>query len=234
MRLFAGAKRRLPPQLTFHDDYHGKVVRRVLAKLALDAPYSRLRAPEQGLRFARDWLAANVGSRRPVVITLRQYDFQELRNSNIAAWAEFADSLDPAVYCPVIVPETMAAFKAPDPLLAKFPHFTEASIDVGMRMAIYELAYLDMFVSNGPVCLCTFSNACRSIFFKLLLPNEYASSADHIQSLGFTIGTTPDLGGSKFVKWVWEDDTFPVLRREFDAMVKRIEADAAATGAAAS
>ena len=89
-------------------------------------------------------------------------------------------------------------------------------------MAIYELAYVNMFVNTGPGSLCILNRRCRYLFFKVMAQSRLATE-EALQRLGFAINTSPPFA-TPFQKWVWETDDCNILRREFDAMVSRIEA----------
>jgi hypothetical protein len=58
--------------------------------------------------------------------------------------------------------------------------------------------------------------------FKLVTPSVPHCTAEFIAWAGFEINGSPAYG-TKFQKWVWEDDDFPVIKREFDRMVAVIE-----------
>jgi hypothetical protein len=95
------------------------------------------------------------GDARPVVITLRECDYSTHRNSNLDAWLEFAQSLQDAGERVIIVRDTA---KSSEPLEG-FCTFPPASYDVRKRLALYEQAKMNFFVSNGPVMLAAFSDA---------------------------------------------------------------------------
>ena len=182
--------------------------------------WNGLSASIQGRRYTAQWLEAHIGNRKPVIITLRQYGFDAIRNSALEEWAAFAKNLDLATYGPVIIPDTDNAM-APVPELADFPHFSEAAWNLGLRMAVNELAYLNMFVNSGPGSLCFLNRKCRYLFFKVTTPTILATDKQ-LRRLGFEPGQSPKFA-TPFQKWVWEPDNRDILRREFDAMVSKIE-----------
>ena len=60
------------------------------------------------------------------------------------------------------------------------------------------------------------------IVFKLITPSCGATTKEFFQSQGIEPETQPEFCGP-FQKWVWDDDTFEVLQKEFHEMVKKIE-----------
>lgn len=181
------------------------------------------RADPQGLRYVRRWLDRHAGGRRPVVITLRQYGYHAARNSDVAEWAAFARGLDPAAWFPIVVPDTDRALEDPDPALEGLCLFTEPCFNLGLRMALYELAHLCLFTSGGPPFLAVLGDRCRYLYFKPLASGAESASEAALRRQGFVPGTTP-FRRTPFQEWVWEDDRRPVIERAFAAMCRRIDA----------
>lgn len=185
-----------------------------------------LRATEQGLRYVRPWLRRHAAGRRPVVITLRRYHYMPARNSDLDAWVAFAQRMDKSIYVPIFVQDTETALDALPPALASFPVMAEASWNLDLRMALYESAYVNLLVNNGPHGLCLFSDSCRYVMFKILTPSVRQTTEAYMRFLGFEIGLTPPFAGPLH-KWVWEDDRLDVIEREFEIACKAIDARSA-------
>lgn len=198
------------------------IYQRTIAGLVQEgSQWKGLSAPLQGKRYVDQWLRCFVGEKRPIVITLRQYGVDPERNSTVEEWVAFAKSLDHEIFQPVIIPDTDSAM-LPLSGLDGLTIFREAAWNLGLRMALYESAYLNMFVNSGPGSLCILNRNCRYLFFKVMVPSLFLASEENLKRMGFTSGTTPPFA-TPFQKWVWETDNREILRREFDAMVKCIE-----------
>ncbi len=183
------------------------------------------RAPSESVQRVEAWLAANAGERKPVVITIRNYPHEPLRNSNIPEWIRFAKSLDPNVFCPVFVRDTNDIFGKPDAELGEFLQFDPASIDIDLRLSLYEKAYINLFADTGPTLLCMLDNVTRSIRFKVV-PDVYPSgSVDHFLRRGYEPGMEW-VSSNSFQRTVWKQDDFPVIKREFEKLVAMIESGA--------
>lgn len=182
-----------------------------------------LRAAPGDLRSIERWLAARRCSGRVVTITLRHYEYGAARNSNLAAWVEFARRLDRSRYSVVFVPDTEQVYGGLPPELAPFTVCAEAAVNLGLRMALYEAAWLNLGVNNGPMGLCWLDDRTRSITFKILTEGVEQTTVEYMKHLGFEIGRSLP-GSTPFQKWVWEDDRLEVIEREFGAMVAAIEA----------
>lgn len=157
-----------------------------------------------------------------LTITLRDYGFGAARNSNHAAWAAFSRALDPAKWFVVVVPETTRTVEAPRPELEGLAMLPEAAWNVGLRLALYEAADLNMSVNTGPINLAFFAPDVPNIVFKLAEESVDQTTPAFMESLGFTLGQTPSCL-NRHTRWVWEDDDEATLRREFEAMASLIE-----------
>lgn len=85
----------------------------------------------------------------PITITLRECPYHQQRNSNLKAWTKFAGDLVKKGENVVFVRDTN---KAEEPL----PGFTTlpvASENTLIRIALYERAKANLFVSNGPATI---------------------------------------------------------------------------------
>jgi hypothetical protein len=182
----------------------------------------RPRASVEASRYVRQWTTARTRGRKVVTITLRQYEYLPERNSNIEAWSTFARELTRDGYFPVIVPDTAMALAIPSPEFGDAAVFPEAAFSLPMRMALYESAYLNFATSGGPPALMILSDRCPFVMLKLLVPGVDLSGPDHLTATGFTVGQDPPYFGTN-QHLVWENDDLPVIRREFQAMVAKIE-----------
>lgn len=183
-----------------------------------------LRALESDLAIVDRFIARIGKGRKIVTITLRDYGYMPARNSNLGAWAEFARSLDPARYAVVFIRDTDRCFETPPIEVVDFAMFDAASVNLGLRMAIYERAYINLGVNNGPMCLCWLNaNACY-ITFKILTAGVPQTTVEYMKFLGFDIGASLPFGGPA-QKWVWEDDDADTIKREFAAMSDIVDGD---------
>ena len=100
---------------------------------------------------------------------LRSYEFQKSRNSNIPLIKEFINYLNKEGFDHVIVPDTEKVEGA-----AHFPDssiFYQGSFNIFQRNAIYELAYTNLFTSNGVAAVSIFNPKSSFIFTKFV--NEH-------------------------------------------------------------
>lgn len=178
--------------------------------------FPMLRATEAAVRAVRGFLAHRVGDRRVLVVTLREYEYMPARNSNVANWAAFADGLDPRRYAVVFVRDTIRSLEPDLPELGRHIVFEAASWNVGLRMALYELAFLNLAIMHGPMELCWYNGAVRYLVF-VGLDTAPQTTPEALTRNGFEIGRSLPFA-RETQRWVWEPDDLPVIRREFAAM----------------
>ena len=188
--------------------------------------FPMLRSPEQSLRYVRRWLNSRAGARKVITITLRDSKHEPERNSNLAAWAEFARELDPDEWAPIFVLDTDSAMDPLPKAIRDFAVFHEGSWNLALRSSLYELAYMNLALVHGPTELLWYNHRCRYVIF---VPRDdsgqTAAAPDAMAAQGFIEGESLPFA-TPFQKWVWEPDTSEAIRREFAQMRTVIEADA--------
>jgi hypothetical protein len=119
------------------------------------------------------------------------------------------------------VPDTDAALESNQ----EFEGLTlcnEAAWNLGLRMALYQSSYINLFVNSGPASLCILSSRCRYLLFKITAPDTHLASEQTLRQMGFEPGTTPGFA-TPHQKWIWDEDRLDLINREFEAMVEKIE-----------
>jgi hypothetical protein len=182
-----------------------------------------LQAPKKGLEYVSAWLNQQAKKRKIITITLRQYDYCQERNSNITAWATFANQLNQDEFFIIFIPDTETGLYEPPEALRSFCNFSAASWHIGIRAALYELAYLNLGVNSGPMSLCWFNRHCRYLCFKMTIEKtNSAASKENMTKLGFTVGQNPAFVND-YQQWEWQEDHEPEITKAFHQMVQKIE-----------
>ncbi len=102
----------------------------------------------------RSLLKAPVIEKRYITITLREASHNPERNSSLGAWLSFAKYLEKHGEHVIFVRD----FERADDPLEGFRTEPRASSHLLARMALYENAAVNLFVSNGPGILCVFGS----------------------------------------------------------------------------
>lgn len=221
-RLQAEAVIACDPALLYPADYRLALPRHPSRRVVYDLSragmpvWPMLCASEAGLRFAYSYLARVTKGRKAVVITLRDYAMSPQRNSNSAAWIEFADGLDPENYAPIFVRDSETAMNAPVEGLGRHAVCEAASWNLEIRMALYQLAWLNLAIMHGPMELCWFNEHARYVVF-LKAGLSHVSSETELADAGHPAGLQLPFA-KPWQRIAWEADDLPIIRREFEVV----------------
>lgn len=117
-----------------------------------------------------------------VAITIRQSHIKSGRNSTIEEWIKAADWMFSIGLAPVFIPDT----ENPDTDFGGHRVCKEASKDVQYRLAMYEKAYLNVGVNNGPMALNMFSRR-PMLYFRPITHGYHESTAEFWRACGVPV-----------------------------------------------
>ena len=186
-------------------------------KLDRQGLFEGLRASRQGLNYIRAWLDEKKILAPVVTITIRSSAFDLPRNSNIGAWSSFARFLMSAGYQPIVIPDTDDAFRD-RPEFLDVCHFRECAWNIGLRMALYETAYLNFFVPNGCFALAIFNPQCSYICLNLLPTGSIVTTEESYKRVGHEIGTNYKFANER-QRLSFKPDDFENILHEFKLFV---------------
>ena len=187
----------------------------------LSRPIGFFQAPERAKQFIKDYLDNNK-AKKIIIFTIREYLNQPNRNNNLDVLNKFIGSLCKKTYHPIIIRDTVNSGRGAIDKLAEFCNFSVASVDVGIRMALYESAYLNIFCNNGPVMLAAFNKKTNYIVFKLI-DEDISCTTSKFFKARFGIDETNKYyrwANSNYQRLVWKDDSFETMTLEFNKFVK--------------
>jgi hypothetical protein len=186
-----------------------------------------LRATGAAVRHIADFLARVASGRRPVVITLRNYNYSPKRNSRHEDWIAFANTLDRKVYAPIFVPDTETVMRRSPTEFGDHIVCEAASWSLEIRMALYESAWLNMALMQGPLELCWYNEWARYLIF-------FDSEVDRVNreealvENGHRVGENFDFA-KPYQRVIWGRDEFTELTKGFAMMEALLVADATAS-----
>ncbi len=169
------------------------------------------------LKRVETWLGAHAGGRRAVTLTLRETAYVRERNSNLAAWVKFAQWLDADRFVPVFLRDEETVMEQVPAELGEFLAFNEGIWNVDLRAALYEKAYMNLLVSNGPAVLSFYNHNARTLVFKPETPAWYSTSREFYRGNQWEPGTDLPSIDSRRHRWIWKEDEFDVLVEAFRA-----------------
>lgn len=139
---------------------------------------------------------------RMVVITIRYSHIKSGRNSNIEEWIKAADWMRSVGMAPVFVPDT----EQPDMEFGSHRSCKKAALNVQYRLALYEKAYLNVGVNNGPMALVMFSRR-PMLYFRPITYGYYESTEDFWRSQGIPVRSQlPWFTSLQRIIWEGTDD----------------------------
>ena len=119
---------------------------------------------------------------RMVVITIRQSHIKSGRNSTVDEWIKAADWMRSIGLAVVFVPDT----EFPDVDFGGHRSCPKAALDVQYRLALYEKAYLNVGVNNGPLALNMFSRR-PMLYFRPITHGYHESTAEFWRANGVPV-----------------------------------------------
>ena len=210
---------RFPENYSVHYPSYNYLMTDLIILANSGVPYPSISAPESALNFIKIWLDIHANNRKTIVITLRESSYRLSSNSNLNNWEKFAKNIDTSIFCPIIIRDTEKVFEPLPSGFATAITFPEICFNIELRAALYELCYLNMTVEVGTVTLCMFNKNTKYLLFKRGLT---PGARTDLKNINVELGTQPSICSS-FQKWVWEDDTYEAIEREFHEMVEKID-----------
>jgi hypothetical protein len=173
-------------------------------------------ASTQGKRHIESWKKFNKIPDQIITITLRRYNYDAIRNSNVDEWVKFAQFIREKGFTPVFIPDTETCFEH-DPRLDDFIVFEAPCWNLGIRIALYEGAVLNFSTPNGPLAIAQLNRNAASISMKTLVQGSMHASVESITNTGISVGQkTYGFFEDHFQVLSWKDDTFENICEEFN------------------
>jgi hypothetical protein len=183
--------------------------------------FKGLRAPKQGLKYIQKWIAENQIKQPIVTISIRNYAFDEVRNSNIEAWSKFANYLVSNGYFPVIIPDTDTAFDKNHGFDGVCV-FQECAWNMGLRMSLHESAFLNFFGDHGCSALAVYNPQCKYIRMGEMLLSMVATEEawnKHNREANMSFGDNYKFASPG--QWLcYKPDSFENIVCEFERFVR--------------
>lgn len=121
-----------------------------------------------------------------VTVTIRAQQYDPARNTNLEAWNDLATWLDSHKFKLVVVPDADSLYSIPyeryanlSPLIKK-----EFCFNIQLRAALYETAFINFFVNNGPSILSTFNRKSSYVIMNFLSEGSVVTNKDQLKALG--------------------------------------------------
>lgn len=192
--------------------------------LALPTKVGFFSAPARAKTFVHQFIKATTNL--PIVcFTIREYLDEPDRNNDISELIPFLESISEQGYFPIIVRDTANAGEVSIKGLEKYQCFSMASLDVGIRMALYEYALMNFFTNNGPVALAAFHSKVNYMVFKLADESiRCTSSAFFKDRYGIDNSHAQYLWANHNEQRIfWTHDSFDNMSKEFNRFINGLK-----------
>jgi len=176
--------------------------------------FEGLRATTQGKRYIQKYLVENNITKKIITITIRQYAYDPIRNSDLPEWKKFFDYLISRDYHPIIVPDTHNAFSKTLPFENEYI-FSDCCWNTQLRMALYEAAFMNFSVPSGACSMILYNPNCSGIFMNML-PEGSEVSCDTKERFGFE-------RENDYLKWITPRQRISLLPDKYDNIVFEFE-----------
>ncbi len=173
-----------PPPITVHKDFYYWLDQGVDPRRFQSTP----KASHYIQQFVDNQLPAD--KKQFITVTLRESTLQPKRNSDLPEWDKFFVWLSqqhPQLSV-VIIRDTERVFEAEPFTANNVFYFPTASFHMDLRMALYEMAYVNMGCSNGPKQLCHLSKTASYITTKMIVEDYQGSSSARFVDRNIVIG----------------------------------------------
>ena len=197
----------------------------LLKSLALkNVKLSCISPPHQASDMINLYMDETVKNKKLIAITLREYwaNAKE-RNSDLQSWAKFIHWLDKEKYYPLIIRDTYFSSLTLPEYFGDTPTLQMASIDLHLRYALYQKAYINLGIESGPLFGISFIKDAKFIIFRPTddrIPN--LSTHTH-ERHGFTVGENHVFNDNQFQINAWCYDTYDNIVNEFLKLEAKIE-----------
>ena len=215
----------LKNRLVYPDMYDGKYYMpsmdyRDVFDLLNTYGFTGFSASQQGISYIELWLKER-GYRadKLVTITIRSYGYDESRNSNVNDWVRFSEWLEKIGYIPVFILDTDASFLL-DNRFDNCTIFREICWNIGLRVALYEVAYLN-YVSAGPASVAQLNKKARYISMNLIVDGSLQAKKDVFETYGLQVEKDKRYAfAGKHQILSWKEDVFENIVEEFNEFKK--------------
>lgn len=184
-----------------------------------------LKAPEHYCNLVNEYILNKSHQKKIVTITIKDSSFTNSKNSNLIEWLKVYDFLNNEGYHVIILDDfENVAIENSKNEINKLNHFKFANLDIRVRLALYEKAYINLCVNNGTAQLLNYSKYCKFISFKHYVNDPLSSTS--LENIKKITGLNKDDQypfHNKTQKTIWDPiDSCDLIKDEFKKLIKEL------------
>lgn len=146
-----------------------------------------------------------------ISISLRNTKFDDIRNSNLEEWYKVYKTIKDSKYRPIIIPDIEDIMGEKKYLKFDWEVFIPASMDIDLRLALYERSFDNLAINNGTSSLLYFSNSFYKVF-KFVTPGSNTANTDyHKKILDINWGENLKFSSKNHQIIIWDQDSYKVI-----------------------
>lgn len=175
----------------------------------------KFNASEAAKVHAKQWLEQRDCLKPLITVTLREATYAKVRNSKVELWRELPTFFPGHDF--VFIPDTATLSRQSGPRDCAL-----ASLDLDLRLALYDKAVMNIGTCAGPMTIC-WASADRPYLgfieiFSTRDPGGFVPTKKKMEELGFPPGSQWPWHSPK-QKIVWEKEELPTVVRELKAIL---------------
>lgn len=177
--------------------------------------FNGFKVSAQSNRYVNNWIKKHIGQKRLITVTIRYYEFDKKRNSNIKAWVEFSQTATDLGYEVVFLLDNETCWdKHFDELRGHI--FREGTWNLELRMALYQHAVVNFFKSNGPGGFTQLFKDIPYISFHPVVSDSPLASEKFYRERNMPFGKSKYDFATNRQMLVWESDTYEIIYQVFN------------------
>ncbi|TMO44830.1 hypothetical protein CWC25_07805 [Pseudoalteromonas sp. S4389] len=192
----------------------------IITQVRSGVDIAHLEAPETAKRLVDNYINNHCKDKQVITITMREYSMHEQRNSSVDAWCKFLAQLDTDKYYPIIIRDTYQATTPIAESLSHIEQFPLASMDITVRVALYQRAFLNFSIPTGPAYMFYFIKPCPSIVFRTFNDAHFATSKVTVEKGGFFFEQQPEFRHHKNQRVFWGEESYENIVSAFSSFEK--------------
>ena len=207
----------------FYDVNHPKDSHNPVKEFSLPETVEHFEPTKRAIDYISQFIDSKI-TKPYITVTLREYIEEGSRNNDLSTWVSWLNRVREC-YDIVIVRDTSHCGNDLDYEFDKYISCPVASMDIPVRLALYEKSYVNIFCNNGPILLCAFNKNANYIVHKLLNKNLPCADEEYFKNrFNMEVGDKkyPWSNPDKVSFLNWDGDSLENLNLFFEKYSKNI------------
>ncbi len=187
-----------------------------------------LTPPKEQINIVRKWILRNIYPNIPITITLREWGAFSWKNNNVPEWQKLIDSYKDTNIKFIVLRDYYKIYDEQVLSGSNIIYYNEPLLMFSLRAALYQECVLNLFCVGGCIQMVKFNRKSNYIIFKVPANAPGGSAEDAKKDIWAQERLRPGdnlQGSTKYQKYVWEPDTFEIMKPAIDKMIETLKED---------